>query len=281
MSTSGKTSIPLKNRIWNIIKILIAVVLVAFVISTTDIQQLKFSWQMLSRDWLLVSILVFLLMVIVKALQYRALINPNLSFWNVLNITVMQNAISNFVSNAAGVATYASMFRLEHDVKLTRSSIAFILVKVGDLVSILLLLIASLFFVWPQVEVLHEVLLLLIAATLLGLIVVFSTILLRQWFVNKLNWILDQLNLLRFGWVKKGFSILTSLSRADKTVVNKLLVLALSYSALYFMITISWSYTLINAFHIPIAFPGMVFVSAVGQIISFIPIQVFWWIGSN
>jgi len=276
---SKKKTIPLKTRIWNISKILIAIALVGFVISTTDIEQLKLSWQLLSRDWLMASVVVFLLMVIVKALQYRALINPQLSFWNVLNITVMQNAISNFVSNAAGVATYASMFKVEHDVKLTRSAIAFILVKVGDLVSILILLVASLFFVWAQVSVLHEVLVILIAVILLGLITIFATILFRQWFVNALEYVLTRLNLIRFGIVKRALSILTSLSRSDKVVVNKLMILALAYSGLYFVITISWSYTLINAFHIPIAFPGMVFVSAVRQIISFIPIQVFGGLG--
>jgi len=278
METTRKP-IPLKTRIWNIAKILIAIALVGFVISTTDVEQLKLSWQMLSRDWLIASIAVFLLMVIVKALQYRALIDPHLSFWNVLNITVMQNAISNFVSNAAGVATYASMFKVEHDVTLTRSAIAFILVKVGDLVSILFLLVASLFFVWSQVSILHEVLLILIAVILLALLTVLATILFRQWFVNALDKFLIRLNLVKFGLVRKAFSILASLSRAEKAVVNKLMVLALVYSGLYFMITITWSYTLINAFHIPIAFPGMVFVSAVRQIISFIPIQVFGGLG--
>ena len=274
-----KTSIPLKTRIWNITKILVAIVLVGFVISTTDIGQLKLSWQMLSRDWLLASFAVFLLMVIVKALQYRALINPHLSFWNVLNITVMQNAISNFVSNAAGVATYASMFKVEYDVTLTRSAIAFILVKVGDLVSILFLLVASLFFVWSQVSVLHEVLFILIIVILIALCTVLATILFRQWFVNALDGFLTRLNLVKFGLVRKAFSILASLSRAEKAVVNKLMVLALLYSGLYFAITITWSYTLVNAFHIPIAFPGMVFVSSVRQIISFIPIQVFGGLG--
>ncbi|MFC2065143.1 lysylphosphatidylglycerol synthase transmembrane domain-containing protein [Chloroflexota bacterium] len=276
---STNKPIPLKTRIWNITKILIAVLLVGYVISTTDIEQLKLSWQLIERDWLLVSIVVFLLMVIVKALQYRALINPHLSFWNVLNITVMQNAISNFVSNAAGVATYASLFKVEHDVKLTRSAIAFILVKVGDLVSILILLVASLFFVWAQVSVLHEVLLILIAVILLGLIIVFATVLFRQWFVNSLDRLFTRLNLQRFGLIKQGLSILTSLSRTDKEVVNKLMTLALLYSGLYFLITVTWSFTLINAFHIPISFPGMVFVSAVSQIISFIPIQVFGGLG--
>ena len=65
----------------------------------------------------------------------------------------------------------------------------------------------------------------------------------------------------------------------ERGVVGKLLTLALLYSGLYFFCTISWSYTLIRTFHIPIAFSGMVFVSAIGQIISFIPIQVFGGLG--
>lgn len=279
MKASDSQSIPLKNKIWNIAKIAIAIVLIAYVISTTDIQQLKSSWSSLSRQWLLASVVVFVVMVIVKALQYRALINPQLSFWQVLNITVMQNAISNFVSNAAGVATYASMFQVEHGVRLSRSAIAFILVKVGDLVAILFLLLASLFFVWSQVAVLHGILWALIAIIIIGLIVFFATIIFRQWFVDVLGRMLKRLNLNKFNLIQKGFSFLESLSLVDKTIINRLLILALLYSALYFVCTISWSYTLIQTFHIPIDFIGMVFVSAIGQIISFIPIQVFGGLG--
>jgi uncharacterized membrane protein YbhN (UPF0104 family) len=51
------------------------------------------------------------------------------------------------------------------------------------------------------------------------------------------------------------------------------------YSSLYFACSLAWSYTVIQAFRIPIDLPGILFVSAMRQIISFIPIQVFGGLG--
>jgi uncharacterized membrane protein YbhN (UPF0104 family) len=218
-------------------------------------------------------------MTIVKTFQYRSLIDPTLSFWNILNIIIMQNAISNFISNAAGVVSYVSMFRAEHGVKISRSTIAFIIVKAGDLTAILFLLVSSLGFVWPVVVPLHALLLLLSIGIFSALVLFFATVFYRQGFVAILRKILARLKLLKFSPVQRGLALLESLSAQEPAVINNLLLLGILYSGLYFALTIIWSYTIIRAFHIPIDFAGMVFVSAVRQIISFVPIQVFGGLG--
>lgn len=272
-------SISLRTRIWNITKILIAVVLIGFVISTTDIQQLELTWKSLSQDWLLASVLLFFLMIIVKTLQYRALINPNLSFWNVLNITVLQNAISNFVSNAAGVATYAAMFKEDHGVKLSRSALAFVLIKVGDLFAILVILVSSLLFVWPSVEPLHGLLLILSIGIFAVLAVFICTLVFRQWFVEVLRKFLEWIRLIRIVVVQRLLSTLEAICLLDHAHVIRLLVKVLIYSSLYFFVTVSWAITVVYAFNIDIELPGILFISGMQQIISFIPIQVFGGIG--
>jgi uncharacterized membrane protein YbhN (UPF0104 family) len=277
-----ETAVPqqsLKRRIWNWLKVLLAILLLGYVISQTDLQQLRQVWETLSQTWLLASIACFVLMVIVKAFQYRALINPRLSYWNVLNIIILQNAISNFISNAAGVVSYMSMFRAEHGVKLPRSAVTFIIVKVGDLMSILFLLVSSLLFVWPTVSVLHVLLLALSIGIFISLGVFFATVFYRHWFVGMLRRLFERLRLVRFSLVQRGLTLLGSLSEQDPAVINGLLLRGVLYSGLYFACTITWSYALIRAFHIPIDFTGMVFVSAVRQIISFLPIQVFGGLG--
>ena len=269
----------LRKKIWNWLKILLALLLIGYVISHTDLQALQLVWETLSQTWLLASIGCFVLMVIVKAYQYRALINPRLSFWNVLNIIILQNAISNFISNAAGVVSYMSMFRAEHGVKLSRSAVAFIIVKVGDLSAILFLMVSSLFFVWSTVSSIHTLLLILSIGILIVLVVFFAAVFYRHWFVEIVRRFLAWVRLDRFSVVRRWFALLESLGGQDPAVINGMLLRGVLYSGIYFSLTIAWAFTLIQAFHIPINFPGMVFVSATQQIVSFLPIQVFGGLG--
>jgi uncharacterized protein (TIRG00374 family) len=278
-------SIPSKptfnKKLWNALKVLVALLLIGFVISRTDPASLQRTWQMLSRAWLLLSVLCFVMMTMIKALQYRSLINPQLSFWNVLNIIVLQNAISNFISNTAGVVSYMSMFRAEHGVKLSRSAVAFIIVKVGDLFAILCMLVASLVFVWPQVAALHGLLFVLSIGIFTSLVVFFATLVFRQWFVGWLEKFLSWTRLLKFGFVQRAMEVLKNLGGQEQSIVLNMLVRGVIYSTLYFSLSMAWFYTVIRAFNIPINFHDMLFISAMLQIISFIPIQVFGGLGVN
>jgi uncharacterized protein (TIRG00374 family) len=278
-------SIPSKptfnKKLWNALKVLVALLLIGFVISRTDPASLQRTWQMLSRAWLLLSVLCFVMMTMIKALQYRSLINPQLSFWNVLNIIVLQNAISNFISNTAGVVSYMSMFRAEHGVKLSRSAVAFIIVKVGDLFAILCMLVASLVFVWPQVAALHGLLFVLSIGIFTSLVVFFATLVFRQWFVGWLEKFLSWTRLLKFGFVQRAMEVLKNLGGQEQSIVLNMLVRGVIYSTLYFSLSMAWFYTVVRAFNIPINFPTMLFISAMLQIISFIPIQVFGGLGVN
>ena len=268
-----------KKKIWNAIKIIVAVLLIGYVISLTDVQQLKQTWKMLLPGWLLVSVACFFLMIIIKALQYRALIDPQLSFWNVLNIIVLQNAISNFISNTAGVVSYFSMFREEHGVKITRSAVAFVIVKVGDLAAILVILVSSLVFVWPRVSPLHGLLLVLSIGIFSALGIFFGAVIFRQWFVGILQKILTRMKLLRFSPIQRAFTALESISTHDQAQILRMLISSGFYSSIYFACAMMWSYSVVHTFQLPIGLAGILFVSAMRQIISFIPIQVFGGLG--
>ena len=269
----------LKKRIWNATKIILAILLIGYVISLTDVQQLKLTWETILPGWLLLSVAGFFLMTIIKALQYRALINPQLSFWNVLNIIVMQNAISNFISNTAGVVSYFSMFREEHGVKISRSAVVFVIVKVGDLAAILVILVSSLVFVWSRVSPLHGLLLLLSIGIFLALGIFFGVVIFRQWFVGILRKIMTRMRLMRFSPVQSAFTTFESISTQDQGQLLHLVFRSVFYSSIYFACTLIWSYSVVHTFQLPIDLPGILFVSALRQIISFIPIQVFGGLG--
>jgi uncharacterized membrane protein YbhN (UPF0104 family) len=279
MTETTESRISRKGKVWNTIKILLAVLLIAYVISRTDLKAVRHTWQILSQSWLLLSVLCFVVMTIIKALEYRALIDPPLSFWNVLNIIVMQNAISNFVSNAAGVVSYMSMFRAEHGVRLSRSAVAFIVVKVGDLVAILCMLTISMGMIWSKLYTLHGLLLFLSAGILAALLVFLTTLFSRQWLVGLLERFLAWSRLVKFEPVQRVLELLKDLGGQEQSVVMGMLLRGVVYSGLYFSLTIAWFYATIRAFSIPIIFPEILFISAMLQVISFIPIQVFGGLG--
>jgi hypothetical protein len=267
------------KRIWNAIKIIIALILIGIVISRTEPREMMTLWETLSRSWLLASVGFFILMTMIKALQYRALIDRQLSYWNVLNIIVMQNAISNFLSNTAGLVSYMSMFRAEHGVRISRSALAFIFVKVGDLFAILVMLGSSLVVVWSQVGVLHGLLVFLCVCISIGLGVFITTVFFHHWFLNIIKKILSGTGLNRYSIIQRGFAFLESISGQEHSLVFAMLWKSILFSSIYFTCTLAWFYTVIRTFHIPIDFSAMVFISAMLQIISFIPIQVFGGLG--
>lgn len=269
----------LRQRLWTTVKVAAALALLAFVISRTSLQQVRLAWGSISTGWLLLSLACFLLMTLVKALQYRALINPGLPYRQVLATVAMQNAISNYFSNTAGVAAYLALFKADHDVSMKRSAAAFLLVKVGDLAAILLLLSISVGLTWQQTIPLHAFLL-LACLMLLGLLVaILAAVLLRQAFVTLVARIFSWLHLARLKLVQSGLNLLDGLSQVPPAQVNSLLGKSFGYSALYFGCTLLWAITLTRTFRIPVGVAAITFIMAVYQVISFIPVQVFGGLG--
>lgn len=277
--SEARPSPNLRQRLWTTVKVAAALALLVFVISRTSLQQVRQAWGSISVGWLLLSIGCFLLMTLVKALQYRALINPELPYRQVLGTVAMQNAISNYFSNTAGVAAYLALFKADHEVSVKRSAAAFILVKVGDLASILVLLTVSMGLTWQQTFPLHPFLV-LASLVLLGLLgAILAAVFLRQTFVAIVSGILSRLKLTRFKVVQAGLDLLEALSQMPAEQVKGLLRRSFAYSALYFGCTLLWAITLTRAFRIPVGVAAITFIMAVYQVISFIPVQVFGGLG--
>ncbi len=187
------------SLLWTLLKIALAVVLAAFVLSKTDLGELLALRGRILPGWLALAFLLYLLLTVVKSLQYYILIGRSVSYPQVLHVVIVQNAVSNFIATSAGIASYLTLFRMEHDVKLSRSALAFVLAKVGDLISIWLLLFLSAFAVWNRIAPLHlavEIILAAIGAALLGF---FLLVILRQRFAAVLRRALEWLRLDRIG----------------------------------------------------------------------------------
>jgi hypothetical protein len=204
-----------------------------------------------------------------------------LTYAQVLNLIIWQNAVSNFFLAGAGVLTYITTTRMEHEMKLSRSVTIFFLTKIGDLTAIWLALLISSRLVWSQIGILQIPVLVLLGGIGIALAGFFLTILFRQRFVSTLDNILARMGVLRIKSVEKGISYLRSLAAIKQEKVLSLFGRLLVYSLMYLAITISWIYANLAIFHLQLNILAVIFVGVLMQLISYFPVSVFGGLGIN
>lgn len=271
----------ISRRVWNFMKIMLALVLAGFVLSRTDLEGLTSLRGDIQPLWLVGVFLLYYSLTILKALQYYFLLDRQVDYSKVLHVVVIQNAVSNFIAAGAGIASYLALFKVEHDVKISRSALAFILTKVGDFISIWFLLFVSSLMIWDQIAVYHfavELVLGIIGAIVL---VFFMAIVLRHRFIALIRTVLKWLLLDRLSLVLKGMDFLQALVDQPQNFIFRVVSLGTTFSMVYMLVTMSWLYISFRAFSLQIEWMVTVFVNSLLQLISYLPIQVMGGLGVN
>lgn len=269
------------HSLWNILKILLAFMLVGFILSRTNLGELAALSHRIDLRWLLVGFLLFLLLTLLKALQYYYLISPRVEYPRVLNVVVIQNTVSNFIATGAGIASYLTLFRVEQGVKVSRAVLVFLLTKVGDLISIWLFMLISSLLLWNQVIDFQNWIIL--SLVFLGILIVlfFLAVLLRQRFAMALSHILEKTKLLQFGFVAKLVDFFFSLANQNHAFIFRMVGIGLAFSLIYMAVTMIWIYASLMTFSFQIGFLSVVFTNSFMQLVSYLPIQVFGGLGVN
>ncbi len=267
------------QKSWNLAKLFLAVLLIFFVISKTNLAQIKILTSDIAWGWFVLHFLSFLVMTILKALQYHVLIGKGTKYKEVLRIVIWQNAISNFISNSAGVASYMAMLKAEQNVKLTRSGVVFLITKFGDLLAICLYLAVSAALVWNQIQLLRWITVLLVIGMLLGLAAFLVTVLWRDRFVAAVADVLASLKLDRFSLVSRGIEVLRSLAQEKQVIIFNMLQTGVLMSFIYMTVTMVYTYTSIRMFNVQLGVWPLVYVAALMQLVSFVPVQVLGGLG--
>ena len=269
------------STLWNIFKIILAAVLVGYVLSRTDLTQLFAMRTRISLLWLMAYIVLYFILTLLKAFQYYFLIGRSVGYPQVLNIVVVQNAVSNFVATSAGVASYLALFRVEQEGKFSRAALVFLLAKVGDLISIWLFMLVTSILVWQQVGAFHQLIFILLAGIGGAIFIFFLIIFLRQKFISLLQALVDRIRLNRFGIVTKGMDIMQSLAEQEHGFVFRMMGIGILFSLIYMTVTMMWIYAGFQTFAFAIGVLPVVFVNVFMQLISYLPIQVFGGLGVN
>ena len=276
-----KNNTPGSARLISLLKIVFAILLIGIVLSNTELDQIKNVWANISVGWVILSFFLFTLLTLLKAFQYYILINEEVTYPQILNLVVWQNAVSNFFASSAGVASYLTLFHVEYGVKVGRAAIVFLLTKIGDLIAIWLLLIVSSWLVWPQVQVLHVPVILLLIGMGSVVVMLIVAINLRQRFVEFSKGLMERLGLSRFSIVQKGMNVLQTLGDQEQTSVISKLKLVLITSSVYMLVSLAWVYSNLHAFNLQIGILPIIFSNALLQVISYLPIQIFGGLGVN
>lgn len=282
MSAVEKPS--LKSRFFqpgNLIKVTLAFLLIFFVLSKTDFAALYALRTQVETGWILLAFGLFFLMTLLKAFQYHLFLKQDIRYLQMLNIVVVQNVVSNFVAAGAGIASYFALSRIEQGVKLSRSGVAFILTKVGDVIAIWVFLLISSILLWEQIVSLQGFVIGLLVALGIAILLVVLSILLRQKFSNQLRRWLEKLKLANIKYVHMGLNVLDEVVAQDEIFSLRLLGLATVYSLVYLLVTMWWFLANVRSFDIQISMVAIVFVNVFIQLLSNIPVQAFGGLGVN
>ncbi len=267
--------------VWNILKIILALALAGFVLSRTDLDELSALHERIDGIWLTIGILLYFLITLLKALQYYFLINRRVGYPHVLNVVVVQNAVSNFIATGAGIVSYLTLFRVEQGVRVSRAVLVFLLTKIGDLIAIWMFMLVSSLLLWQRVEVLHGLIAVLLTVIGTVIIIFFAVVLLRQKFVAWLALFLEKTRLSQFGYVTRLMDFLNSLAEQEHAFVFRMVGTGVAFSLPYMFFTMAWLYASLLTFSFDIGVLPVVFVNTIMQLISYLPIQVFGGLGIN
>jgi uncharacterized membrane protein YbhN (UPF0104 family) len=265
--------------LWNIFKTILALALIGLVFSKTDLGQLAGLAGRVSPGWLLLDLVLFIALTLIKTGQYHALTGREVQYGRLLNIIILQNAVSNFVASSAGIASFLTLMKAEQGIKLRTGAASLVIAKMGDLLAVALFLALTTALAGGQVPVLRDLAILLLLGITLAVGVFLLTIFLRQRFIGLLRSVLAAIHLLRLPLVQKGVEALQFLADQEDGVIFRSLRLGSAYSLVYMAVTFAWSYCNLRVFSVVIPWNVVGFVTALMQLISWVPIQVFGGLG--
>jgi uncharacterized membrane protein YbhN (UPF0104 family) len=268
-----------KVKFWDLLKVSIALILLAFVISSTDLHQIRLLWHKLSPAWMGITFLLFLLLTVLKASQYYFLVGRALPYSRVLGITIFQNAITNFVAAAAGIASQITLMTVEQDVRFGRAAFSFIVAKMGDLFAVSILLLISSFWVRSQVRPTHGIVLTLLTVSFVLILLFLLALFFRGRFEALVRKGLSFFKLDRFGFVQQGLFLMSKLVLQDRRDIIRLLLYGIGYSMLYMLVTIAWAYARFRTFSLTMDVGVITYVASILQFASWFPVFVFGGLG--
>lgn len=267
------------GAIWNLVKILIAVVLVWYVFSRTDFNEFLALREQIVVFYLIATFLFYVILTLLKASKYQVLLQQNTEYLRVLNVVVLQNAISNFFANSIGIASYLTMLKVEENVKVGKSSLVFLIIKIGDLFAVWLVMLVCGVIYWDRIAALRQAYVVAELLIGMGLALFFAVLFFRMFFASSFSSHLEKLGLTRFSFIRQGIQAVQTFAETDQKTMVRTVSLAFGLSLFYYFFTLIWQVVSMYTFGFNAQVWVIVFVSGILQLFSMLPINIFGGIG--
>jgi uncharacterized membrane protein YbhN (UPF0104 family) len=266
-------------KLWDILKICLAVALLGYVASKTNFSQLlalrdRFSW-----TWFWITFLFFVAMIAIKTAQYYYLLGKKLPYSRILEVVVLQNALMNFVTTAAGIASYLTMLGAEKNIRLGRATVSFIMVKMVDLMAVLLLLLGSIIFLQPLPDEAFRIFVIISVIALSILAFFIGIVLFRRNFAGFLRKMAGILKLDRIKFVQGGLNQFDLMAEQSREKILRTVMTTSVLSLLYMVMTMGWGYARLRMFSLLLGLDVITFVHSILQIVSWVPVLVLGGLG--
>lgn len=267
------------KTVWNILKIVLAILLIWFVFSKTNFPEVAGLVRQLSLPWLVLGLVLFCSLTLLKTFQYYLLTGRQAPYARVLYVVITQNAVSNFIAGGAGIASYLTMLSVDEGVRFRKALSSFIIVKMGDLLAVWAVLFVTALALWPRIEGIRSAVIVLLAAIMAVVIAFLAAVIGRQKFVQFVSALTRALKLDHFSLIGRGVEMLTAIAEQESRLMVRALLTGLVFSLIYMTVTLFWYYSNIRAYSLVFPFVTVSFVNAFLQLISWVPIQVFGGLG--
>ena len=259
-------------------RLLLALVFVVGIVTQTNVQQIIERSRALSVWWVWVAFGLASAMTFLKAWQYFLVLPQGIAYEEVLQVIVEQNLVSNFVANSAGIVSGIAILKTRHRVDLSKSSVAVVIVKVGDLVATALYLLLSTALLWNSVPAWRVIALLIVAGITLGAGVFLLMLLQWKQSVARIKRFAEWLHINQWAVVPKVFTGLEHLSSSQDPILCTA-IRVWSVSFVYLGVSLLLGYTLLRSVGVAVNLWVVFFVVGLLQILSIVPVQIFGGLG--
>ena len=268
-----------KHMIWQVVKFATAFGLIAIVISEVNLESVSVLWKRVSMSWFLLSIVAFYGSIWFMARRYWSLIGTQISFKELFHFVIYQTIMGNMITTAVGAAWYVGALRNEGKIRITRSLFSLVAARFGDLVTLLVTLVIATLVVWRHVPTL-QVLIIVVISVLTGVALIgVLTLIFRRRVVAFIGQVIDKRNLRGKSFLNRTLHQLTSFLNQEAAQYRQSIGPFSIYSVLILLSMLIFAYSSLQIFGVRIEIWPVVFVVALTQIMSFLPVQVFGGLG--
>jgi hypothetical protein len=267
------------QRVWGGVTLALALSLAGFIISQIKLAQLIELWRQAKAIWLVGYVLALYASVWVIGRRYWTLMGRTVPFHSFLEFVVLQVVIGNVLLAPAGTAAFVAGLRGRHDVAVRRSLAALVLARAGDLLAATAFLAAGSAVLWPEIELLHTPVGLLIG---LGgcLVLLFAALIaFRDRFVDAVARVLDRVGLRKVGIVGRLLAGLEAAAELDEGQWRGAVVSTSGYSLLALAFTSLSFYCVVSLLSTPLGVWQCVFIMSLLQMVLVVPIHVLGGLG--